>query len=153
MSIFEKVGESISSTGKGVVGKARSASDISKVKRQIIYEEQKCSEIYTKIGKLFFEKNLAPPNEQFRKLFQDVEERVGRVGRLRREICVIKGIKVCEGCGAEIAKEFQFCGICGTRLPDPIIEPELDDGFFVFDDGDALSEQASVDGAFTVVTR
>jgi len=38
---------------------------------------------------------------------------------MRFELNEIRGYKICPKCDAEVNDKFQFCGVCGARLPDP----------------------------------
>ena len=36
---------------------------------------------------------------------------------MRFELQTMKGFKICPNCQAEVQEKFQFCGVCGAKLP------------------------------------
>lgn len=121
MGILEKVGGTIASTGKGMADKAKtsisSMSDLSKIKRQIVVEEEKVKGIYAEIGKKYFNEVHDCPDAKYSKLFADANFYNGIIENLNQQLNVMKGVKVCENCGAEVNVNFAFCGLCGAKLP------------------------------------
>ena len=125
MGVMEKVGETITTTSKDVATKYKFAGDINKIKRQITYEEEKINDFYLQLGKRYYIQNSAKPNdEEYGRLCNEIEVCSARIERLKQEIYVMKGIKVCKNCGAAVNDNFLFCGVCGSKLPDPVHSPE-----------------------------
>lgn len=126
MNIFGKVGDSITATSKGVADKAKSASEINGMKKQIQQEEQKVLKYYQTIGQRYYDENAENPNAKYYDIMCEIKQISERNERLKFKINQIRGIKVCPNCGAEINNDFIFCGICGTKLPEPPKEDETD---------------------------
>ena len=102
---------------KGVNDKAKSISEANNLKRKILYEEERIVEIFTDIGKKYYKNPNEDPNVH-KVLCDDIDTRRRRIKRMRYEFNQIKGYKICPKCGAEVNDKFQFCGVCGARLPD-----------------------------------
>ena len=51
-------------------------------------------------------------------LCEDIDTRRRRIKKMRFELNSIRGYKICPKCDAEVNEKFQFCGVCGARLPD-----------------------------------
>ena len=102
---------------KGVNDKAKSISEANNLKRKILYEEERIVEIFTDIGKKYYKNPNEAPNV-LKVLCDDIDTRRRRIKRMRYEFNQIKGYKICPKCGAEVNDKFQFCGVCGARLPD-----------------------------------
>ena len=102
---------------KGVNVKAKSISEANNLKRKILYEEERIVEIFTDIGKKYYKNPNEDPNV-LKVLCDDIDTRRRRIKRMRYEFNQIKGYKICPKCGAEVNDKFQFCGVCGARLPD-----------------------------------
>lgn len=102
---------------KGVNDKAKSISEANNLKRKILYEEERIVEIFTDIGKKYYKNPNEDPNV-LKVLCDDIDTRRRRIKRMRYEFNQIKGYKICPKCGAEVNDKFQFCGVCGARLPD-----------------------------------
>ena len=126
MGIFEKVGETISVTGKDVATKAKYAGDISKLKQQIIYEEEKITDYYTELGKKYYSDNNSNQNDKYAQLCKEIETGTARIERIKQHIYSMKGVKVCKNCGAVVNDNFLFCGVCGTKLPEAA-EPHVEE--------------------------
>ncbi len=115
MGIADVVG-SIGSTATGVADKAKSISEVGNLKRKIAYEEERIVEIFADIGKSLYE-NRNQDMEDFAPLCDDIDLRKRRIKRMRLEMNEIRGIKLCETCGTEVDEKFQYCGVCGAKLP------------------------------------
>ena len=102
---------------KGVNDKAKSISEANNLKRKILYEEERIVEIFTDIGKKYYKNPNEDPNV-LKVLCDDIDTRRRRIKRMRYEFNQIKGYKICPKCGAEVNDKFQFCCVCGARLPD-----------------------------------
>ena len=102
---------------KGVNDKAKSISEANNLKRKILYEEERIVEIFTDIGKKYYKNPNEDPNV-LKVLCDDIDTRRRRIKRMRYEFNQIKGYKICPKCRAEVNDKFQFCGVCGARLPD-----------------------------------
>lgn len=108
--------ETIGSTASGVADKAKSISEVSNLKRKIAYEEERIVEIFADIGKSLYE-NRNQDMSAFAPLCDDIDVRKRRIKRMRLELNEIRGVKLCETCGAEVDEKYQYCGVCGAKLP------------------------------------
>lgn len=98
--------------------KAKNISEANNLKRKILYEEERIVEIFADIGKKYYKNPNEDPNV-FRVLCEDIDTRRRRIKRMRFELNEIRGYKICPKCNSEVKENFQFCGVCGARLPDP----------------------------------
>lgn len=112
MGLFDKVGETINTTAD----KAKNISELSNVKRRLLYEEERIIEIFTEIGKKYYE-NPSQDKKDLNLLCEDIDTRKKRIKRMKYELNELKGIRVCEKCGTEVDEKFVFCGVCGAKLP------------------------------------
>lgn len=112
-----------SSASKGASDKAKNMSELSNLKKKIMYEEERIMEIFTDIGKKYY----LNPNEdpaEFKKLCDDINIRRRRIKKMKFDFNNIKGCKICPKCGAEVSAKFQFCGSCGASIPDPNLDDD-----------------------------
>lgn len=130
MKIFEKVGES----GRGVADKAKNITEISNMKRKIIYEEERINEIFADIGKKYYKHRLNAVGG-FDAICEDIDTRRHRIKKMKYEINLMRGFKVCTKCDSEISEKFMYCGVCGAKLPDPD-----DESFSVLEDEEYFVE-------------
>ena len=121
MGIFDKVGETINTTAD----KAKSISELSNLKKRLQYEEERIEEIFSEIGKKYFEEPVQN-KKLLDSLCEDIVTRQKRIKRMNFELNELKGIKVCEHCGTQIDEKFMFCGVCGAKLPSFVDDKETD---------------------------
>ena len=121
MGIFDKVGETINTTAD----KAKSISELSNLKKRLQYEEERIEEIFSEIGKKYFEEPIQN-KKLLDSLCEDIVTRQKRIKRMNFELNELKGIKVCEHCGTQIDEKFMFCGVCGAKLPSFVDDKDSD---------------------------
>ncbi len=97
--------------------KAKNASEVNNLKRKILYEEERIVEVFADIGKKYY-KNPDEDPAVLKALCDDVDQRRRRIKQMRFELNSIRGYKICPKCDAEVNEKFQFCGVCGARLPE-----------------------------------
>lgn len=115
MGIFNKIGDVVSDASRNVNEKTKNISDTSNLKRKILYEEERIMEIFTDIGKTYY---LNPENVEEMKAFcDDINTRKRRIKKMKFELQGLKGVKICPNCQSEVQEKFQFCGVCGAKLP------------------------------------
>lgn len=115
--------DAINSASKGASDKAKTMSELSYLKKKIMYEEERIVEIFADIGKRYYLNPQVDPAE-LKKLCDDIEIRRRRIKKMRFEYNTLKGCKICPKCGAEVNSKFQFCGSCGANIPDPNLDEE-----------------------------
>ena len=115
--------DAFTNASRGVSEKAKNASEAENLKRKILYEEERIVEVFADIGKKYY-KNPEEDPAVMKVLCDDVDTRRKRILQMRKELNSIRGCKICPKCDAEVNEKFQFCGVCGARLPD---EDETDE--------------------------
>lgn len=124
--MFEKFVETINNTGKAVGEKTRQGSDIVKANIKIASEERTLTDIYTEMGKLYYEKHKDDPCcETMTELCAKAGEKLESIEELKKQVRTLKGVNICANCGAEVALDNDFCGKCGAKVekPAPAAEP------------------------------
>ncbi|HOV40480.1 MAG TPA: zinc ribbon domain-containing protein [Oscillospiraceae bacterium] len=118
MKIFEKVSQKITDTSKDMTQKAKAVADIAKLKYQIAAEEEKREKFFAQLGKDFFNDNSSNIPDKYLFLCNEISESTREIEKLRQKLYTLKGVKICENCGAELDEGYKFCGHCGTKLPE-----------------------------------
>lgn len=125
--MFEKFVETLNHTGKAVSEKTKQGTDIVKANLKITTEERELNDLFLEIGKLYYKNNSENPCcDQMKELFEKVSEKEAAVEELKSKVRALKGVTVCQNCGAEVDEENAFCGKCGAKIerPEPVEEPE-----------------------------
>ncbi len=115
MGILDKISGVAGDVSRNVNEKTKNMSDTSNLKRKILYEEERIMEIFAEIGKTYYK---TPEKVDEMKAFcDDIETRKRRIKKMKFELQGLKGVRVCPKCQAQVQDQFQFCGVCGEKLP------------------------------------
>lgn len=124
--MFEKFVETLNNTGKAVGEKTKQGSDIVKANLKISGEERALNDLFLEIGKTYYENNKDNPCcDTMAELFEKVAEKNESIAALKNQVRIIKGVAICDNCGAEVALENDFCGKCGSKIIKPEPVPEV----------------------------
>ena len=115
MDIFNKIGDTIRSTGKDVSQKAKDLSGIAKLKLDIKMKEDFVEKQYAQIGKKYFEDHKDDEILEFEEI-QIIEEAIEAIKKMQLQILDLKGGKECPNCGAFSDEKAEFCSNCGEHL-------------------------------------
>lgn len=121
MDFFERIGNTLSNTGKDLAEKTKKMSDTSKLNHEITKQQESIDKIYSQIGKLYFNNysNLDYPD--LKELCNSIKEANKKIDEYKAEITQIKGIINCPKCNSEVSNSATFCGSCGYKLKEDIV--------------------------------
>lgn len=118
MGFFDKVGSTISKTGKDAAAKVKEMAEIAKLNGQITTQEDIVKKNYLEIGKYVYENQKdGAPNEVAEK-FAVIDAANEEIAKLKQQINDINGVKYCPQCNGEVAKGVAFCPSCGFKMPE-----------------------------------
>ncbi|HAS78970.1 MAG TPA: zinc ribbon domain-containing protein [Ruminococcus sp.] len=121
--------------------KAKNMSELSNLKRKIMYEEERIGEIFAEMGKTYY-KNPKGDVSVLNNFCKDIDDRRRRIRKMRFEVNDMRGYKQCPKCNAEVNVKFQFCGVCGARIPNPDDNDFSDDmDFFTSTNADFFKDE------------
>lgn len=118
MSFLDDISRSIADAGQSTFQKGKEIADVAKLNGMIGEEERKITNVKLEIGKLYVEKFGDNPDPVFNELFACIKESNDKIESYKQQLQVVKGIKTCVSCGAEIAIDSVFCATCGTKQPE-----------------------------------
>ena len=116
MDVINKLVETLTDTGKGVVQKAKDVAEVSKIHNQISVEESRINAAYISIGKRFYEENAGEVMEAYIQDFYIITESKAKIQSLKEQLKQLKGVFKCPQCGAEVPASSAFCSSCGAKL-------------------------------------
>ncbi len=116
MDVINKLVETLTDTGKGVVQKAKDVAEVSKIHNQISIEESRINAAYLSIGKRFYEENAGEVMEAYIQDFSVITESKAKIQNLKEQLKQLKGVFKCPQCGAEVPASSAFCSSCGAKL-------------------------------------
>ena len=144
--MFENFVETLTNTGKN-------GGEFVKLNYKVLSAQKALDDLYNQIGRLFVEENGATCTEgEIGELTQQAAAKAVEIETLKAQLRLIRGVVVCENCGAEVDAENDYCGKCGAKLvkpeppaEEPAEEEAVDDEATVevevVVDGDDLNEQ------------
>lgn len=117
MAFFDDFGKKLSQASQNTIQKTKEMADIAKINSLISAEEKKMESIYLEIGKIYADNHAEDCEEIFKDSIQMIDVCKQNVENYANQIRMIKGVKNCPKCGAEVQNSSIFCGICGSELP------------------------------------
>lgn len=124
MDFFQKIGNTLSNTGKDIAEKTKKMSDISKLNHEITKQQEAIDRTYSEIGKLYFKNYSELDYPDLKELCDSIKEANKKIEEFNAEIIQIKGIINCPKCNAEVSTTATFCGNCGYKLKEE--EPSVE---------------------------
>lgn len=92
MDFFEKLGDTITTKGKEVTGKAKDLAEIANLKSQISTCRDVVKKNYAEIGRLYFEKHGEEPEEEYEEFCRAIANAKAGIADLEEQIQKIKEI-------------------------------------------------------------
>ena len=119
MSIFDKIGDSIVEAGQGV----RKMADQNSLQGELRKKNKELESIVYQIGLELVSNEPELVEQKCPERYAQLMAAREQAKELRNQIALMSAVVVCPGCGKEIKGASQFCVYCGSRLPDPGIDP------------------------------
>ena len=111
----------LNKTGQETVQMVNDTTEISKINALIQQCKSEKEQIYTQLGKLFYDMSIEEQSidivqEPFASLFGFIKNYNENIEKFKAEIIRIKNIKLCFKCGRECSSDSVFCAGCGAKL-------------------------------------
>lgn len=116
----------INKVGSTIARKAKEAAGISSLNSQIGAQEDIINKLCLEIGKTVYEKRQFFPDPVLSEKYTAVSNAYAEIARLKSQIIAVKGAKQCPNCGIEVAMSSSFCPSCGSAVPTPEPEPDVE---------------------------
>ena len=124
MAFFDKLGETISTTSRAAAHKTREVADLAKLSSQASQLEGKIKSWYQVIGEKVYQSEKDQDHSGMEAEFDMITEAFAEIGRIKKQIADIRGVKYCPECGAEVSKDSAFCNKCGAKVEEAEAVPE-----------------------------
>lgn len=118
MAFFDDLGKKLTQVGQSTIEKTKEMADIARINSYISDEEKNINNFYTEIGKLYVSLHSEDFAEDFATMINGIRESEAKIVGYKKELQVIKGVKKCPKCGAEVDKNSAFCSGCGEKMPE-----------------------------------
>jgi hypothetical protein len=126
MAFFENLSKKVGEAAQTAAKKSGDLIEISKLSMSINSEEDKIQKAYEQIGKAVYEKFTAKQEvpSDFIASCEIIVAIEKTIIEIREKIAVVKNVKACTNCAAEIERDVAFCAKCGAKQTDPQNTPE-----------------------------
>ena len=125
MDFFNKITDKISSGANAVANKTKDIAGTTKINFQISEDEREIEKLYAELGKKYYEENGKAAAPEYKEFIDKISALYEKIENEKLEIQRLKGIKVCENCGAELAEGVKFCPKCGSKVPESVTPVEV----------------------------
>lgn len=79
-------------------------------------EEEKINNLYTEIGKIYYEKHNESFEPDFEQLIANIKESKENIEIFAKQIIEIKNAPRCPKCNSKLLKDASFCSTCGFKI-------------------------------------
>ena len=115
MGIFDKVTDTLATAGKGGLQKANDLSGMAKLKLSINETEKSFNEECRSLGQHFFEIDPNGVKEFFPDRYWALVELSEKLSKEKKEMAILKGMRICPNCGSEQDGNSLRCTVCGME--------------------------------------
>ena len=119
MSIIDKLSNGMSEAGNTITQKAKDISEQSRISSEIAKNKNRRQEYITKLGEAYYQAQKKGEAANFEELIHEIDLVENIIVNLTDSLYQLKGIVICEQCGAEIPKGSAFCSSCGAQIRQP----------------------------------
>lgn len=88
--LFDKIEQTITTTGKAAAKKAREVADIAKIKNDIRVAKRELDDLYEQVGRQYFESHMDYPEADYIDLFNLIEKIRGDIKVMEADLEMVK---------------------------------------------------------------
>ena len=126
MAFFDTLTKVISETGHTVVNKTKDIGEITKLTARVSELERKMEQTYKTIGKLYVEHYGDSPDEMFQIAVASIKDKQKKIAGYKEDIRILRGIRKCSACGADVESGSSFCSKCGAKVEPNNVVADVD---------------------------
>lgn len=119
MALWNDLSKRVTDTKDKTVQQAKVLTETTKLYTLIAEEKKKIEGNYHKLGMQYAQVHHEDYEEAFAEVMTAILASEKLIQDSQAQIRDIKGVRVCENCGAELAKDAAFCSGCGAVIPKP----------------------------------
>lgn len=103
---------------EGTELREKDSDAVLQLREQIALEEKRLTENYCLLGQAYMTAHSSDYEETFSVYVSEILVSQKKKYEYLKKIMDLKGIKLCESCGAEVPENALFCFACGNKMPD-----------------------------------
>ena len=108
--------DTLARKGQELADKAKDVYDINKINIQIHNEEKEMNRQYLLLAKKYLEKYEQEIDPDFIEYVEEIQKHKEIIEECKLKIAVVKGNKVCSGCGKPVEDSAGYCQSCGKKI-------------------------------------
>ena len=112
MEFFDKLAKK----GQELADKAKDVYDVNKINMQIHNEEKEMNRQYVLLAKKYLEKYEQEIDPDFIEFVEEIQKHREIIDEYKLKIAVVKGSKICSGCGKPVDDAAGYCQACGKKI-------------------------------------
>lgn len=116
MAFFDKLSETLTTTGKAAAQKTKEMADLAKLSAQVAQQESKIKTWYQVVGEKVYQQEKDQEHAELEAEFGMITEAFAEIAKLKKQIADIKGVRECAACGADVDAKALFCPKCGAKM-------------------------------------
>ena len=116
MAFFEALGGKIINAGQSIAQSTKNFADVTKLNSTVSDLEKQIMDMYTIIGKAYYEQHKNDANAEERQRIMAVNALFQQIDGIKRQIKEIEGLTKCPNCGADVPRDALFCNNCGSKI-------------------------------------
>lgn len=111
-NFFDKIQDTVIMAGHEFGQAAKDLTEKAKLQYEIKTRESYLNDLYKELGKKYYTEHKDDEGESFSEIGSLLDE----LAALRQELNDQRGTKYCPRCGAQVAKDADYCEKCGEFL-------------------------------------
>ena len=115
--MFENLGKKIVGFGNGVKRGTQTFSETVSLNAKIDECKKELANCYSQLGQNYYERNKNNAPAEYQGIFDRITMLNQTIVQCQEQIKIIKGVRQCPNCGADVASNVMFCGNCGYSMP------------------------------------
>lgn len=116
MALLDEIGKTLTDKGREAAQKAKEMAEVLQMKAQVSSEKSRVKDLYSSIGKVYYEECQKEAPEQYADAFTEIGNVLAGIAELEEKISQLDGSKTCPACKAVLDRDAAFCSKCGVSV-------------------------------------
>lgn len=139
---FEELTQKVKKFSRDTVEEVQKMNEVRQLNGKVNDAKKQIENIYTEIGKKFFDLNKDYAPEGFEEYIQTINDKLAQIEQLKEQVRDVKGVVLCTKCNSEVPLTERFCSNCGNKMPEVIEIVDEEDESAVVVDAEDVTEVA-----------
>ena len=140
--LTQKFTSKVKQLGKDTAEEVQKLNKIRQLNGKANDAKKQIENIYSEIGKKFYELHKDSVPEGFEEFVQTISDKLVEIEQLKEQVREVKGVVLCPSCNTEVSADERFCPNCGGKMPEPVEEADAEDESAVVVDAEDVTENA-----------